>query len=329
MSSSISSSDRPRPWADWLVWYFAVLAGSAAALYLFVLIMDPFSTGLFSPFKSVDIAFSGHAESNAGRVRDSAYDSAIFGNSVATAIQPDLLDGPGSRRFVLLALPGLGPNNQLTIARAFVRSHGTQARTLVFMLEPFWCTTDERSMYRYPHFPDWLYDLDRWRYLKNILSLDAAQAAFHRLAIRLAHAREPSRRDGFVPPHRPWTPWRPAALPSRPEDAPPQPWKFIALERLQEFRRTIPANIGTVLYFVPFHVSLLPKPGSQAEVFLQACKAQAHAIASEGPRTIIIDRLRDDDTARDLNNFYDGKHVLDHVVRTMEVEIVEAIRGMD
>jgi hypothetical protein len=110
---------------------------------------------------------------------------------------------------------------------------------------------------------------------------------------------------------------------------PPQPWKFIALERLQEFRRTIPANIGLVLYFVPFHVSLLPKPSSQADVFLQACKAQARAIASEGPRVVLVDRLRDDDTARDLNNFYDGKHVLDHVIRTMELEMVEAIRGMD
>jgi hypothetical protein len=329
MNSSIfnSESKTAQRWADWITFYVAGLVSAALWLYVFIVVLDPFSTGWFTPFDAVDIAFSGRAEADAGRVRDPAFDSAILGNSIATRIQPAKLNAATNRRFVTLAIPGLGPDDELMLARSFVRGHASSTRTLVFMMETFWCVTSDNEMYRYPRFPNWLYGSDRIAYLRNILSAEAAQAAFHRAGIRLGFAPEPARRGAYVPsPEAPA--WRPLSLPIRPSAAPAKPWNFIALDRLRDFRRVIASDVELIMYFVPFHRSMLPQPDSDAASFLQACKARAQLLADESPRTVLIDRMRDDEVAGDLDNFYDGKHVRDHIVRFMESEIATAVNKL-
>jgi hypothetical protein len=329
MNSFISNSEAgaANGWAGWIALYLTSLAGATLALYAFVVLLDPFSTGQFTPIDSIDIAFSGRAEANAGRVRDPAFDSAILGNSIATRIQPEQLNGSNNRNFVTLAIPGLGPGDQLALARSFVRGHTDRVRTMVFMLETSWCTTRDTEMYHYPQFPNWLYAGDGIAYLRKIFSVDATQAAFHRAGIRLGLAPDAARRDAYVAsPEFPV--WRPQRLPVRPDAAPPKPWTFIALDRLQDFRRRIGSDVDLIMYFVPFHVSMLPQPGSDAHSFVDACKTRAQSIAAVGPRTILIDRLQEDEIARDLNNFYDAKHVRDNVVRMMEAEIAAAIREL-
>jgi hypothetical protein len=329
MNSSTSSSEAAAAagWPRWLSSYLLSFAGMIAATYLLIVICDPFSTGRFTPFQTVDIAFSGLVQSNAGRVRDPAFDSAIIGNSIAGRIQPPLLSGPADRRFVLLSIPGLGPNNELTIARAFMRHHAGTAKTIVFMLEQYWCTTDEKRMYRYPDFPDWLYDGDDISYLRKILSIESLQAAIHRLAIRFADAREAGRRDGFAEgPEAPV--WKPQRINERRTGAPPQPWTFVALEQLQAFRSSIDSSMQMILLFVPFHVSELPLPDSDADAWLNSCKARAKAIAETNPRTLLIDLMREDVLARDANNFTDARHVRDRITRMIEREIAASVRGM-
>jgi hypothetical protein len=168
MNSFTSSSESVagRRWGRALAAYVGTLAGGIAVLHSLIIICDPFSTGRFTPFQTVDIAFSGRVEANAGRVRDPRFDSAIIGNSVSTRFQPELLDRLTDRRFVQLSIPGLGPDNELTLARAFVRGQGEHAKTLIFMLETFWCVTDERNMYKYPEFATWLYEGDNLTYLR-------------------------------------------------------------------------------------------------------------------------------------------------------------------
>jgi hypothetical protein len=320
--------ERQGCWAGWIATYLASLVSATFALYAFVVLLDPFSTGWFTPFDAIDIAFSGRAEANAGRVRDPAFDSAILGNSIATRLQPEKLNAQSDRRFVSLAIPGLGPDDELTLARSFIRGHAGMVRTIVFMLETSWCVTRDSEMYRYPQFPKWLYGTDGVAYLRNILSVEAAQAAFHRAAIRLGVAAEAARRDAYVASPEGLV-WRPLRLPARPAAGPPKPWNFIALERLQDFRRNIGPDVQLIMFFVPFHVSMLPKPGSDAAAFLEACKARAQSIATDRPRTVLIDRMREDEVARNLSNFYDGKHVRDDIVRLIESEIAVAINQLN
>src|SRR5690349_18612858 len=143
MNSSTSVSDGERiQWRRWLLTFLFCFAGCGAVLEPFVVLCDPYSTGRFTPFGGVDIAISERVLANAGRARDEAFDSAIIGNSHATRLQPELLDSLSSRRFVQLAVPGLGPFDQLAMADAFAQAHGEKTKAIVFILDYFWCEPD-------------------------------------------------------------------------------------------------------------------------------------------------------------------------------------------
>jgi hypothetical protein len=332
MSSSTSSSDTDASsgWARWLVTYAATLAGGFVLLYLFVLVSDPFSTGRFTPFQAIDVAISVRTHANAGRVRDPSFDSAILGNSISTRFEPERLNALTGRQMLQLSIPGLGPDEQLAMARAFVRGR-PHTKTIIAMLETHWCATDDGKLLRYPQFPHWLYESSDLEYLRNVLSREAVQAAFHRVAIRMGLAREPARRDGYVPGDQRgvWSIARVADLETRPRPrtAPPLA-SFPALDRFEAFAHAIDPRAEIVMVLLPFHVSALPEPGSPAAAWLEACKARIRSIVQSRPRTLFIDRMVEDDIARDANHFWDATHVRDHVVRRIEDDIAGAIRRM-
>ena len=75
--------------------------------------------------------------------------------------------------------------------------------------------------------------------------------------------------------------------------------------------------------------SFIPIEGSDAAGWLDACKAKLRAVAAARPRTTYIDRMIDDDVARDVTNFWDGTHARDSVVRLFERDIGAALRPTD
>lgn len=332
MNSSISSSEAEAaaaaPWMRWIAVYFATLFGVAALLFAAVVILDPYSTGRFTPLTGIEIASSARTYANAGRVRDPGFDSVLAGDSTSTRIEPDRLNALTGRRFVQLSVPGLGPDNTLTLVRTFVREHPGRTRTLAFALSSLWCQTEESELQRYPDFPGWLYEADDTQYLRNILSLDAVQAAFLRLAIRLGLARESARRDGYVTREGRgiWTPERVANLSSISRLSPPRNAEtFPALARLAALVNALDPRVEVVLLWMPYHVAILPLPGSPAAAWLGKCKAAAAAIAKARPNTVMIDRMRDDEVTRNAHNFWDATHARDDVMRMLEKDIAAAL----
>jgi hypothetical protein len=322
----------PGSWRRWLAIYAATLAAGVVALWLFVVLSDPFSTGRFTALSGIDIASSVRTHANAGRVRDPTFDSAMIGNSISTRFEPDRINALTGLRVLQLSIPGLGPDEQLTLARAFVRAHQRPAKSIVAMLETSWCETDERALLRYPGFPYWLYESSGFDYLRNILTRDAVQAAFHRIAIRLGLAREPARRDGYVPNDQRgvWRAERVARLASakRPTTVALASQTFPALDRLERFGRALDPSTELAMVLMPFHISALPEPGSEAAAWLAACKAHIKSIAEARPRTLFIDRMLEDEVSRDPNNFWDAKHVRDEFIRDIEVEIAAKLAAL-
>lgn len=326
MNSSTSASDGARTqWRRWLLTFLLSFVGFAAVLEPFVVLCDPYSTGRFTPFRGVDIAIAKRVLANAGRVREEAFDSAIIGNSHATRLQPELLDPLSGRRFVQLAVPGLGPFDQIATADAFVQAHGDKAKAIVFILDYFWCELDARRMKRYPDFPYWLYGTDTTAYLANLLSIDALQASAHRLAIRYADAPEPARKDGYAANEQrgEWAPDRAATLAkaSRLVDAPSEVAVFSGLEALDAFSKRLSQSTELVLVFPPFYVSQIPVQGSPAERWLQACFDRVQSVANLRPHSAMLNLRREDSTAADANNFWDATHARDFIVRKMEKAI--------
>jgi hypothetical protein len=57
-----------------------------------------------------------------------------------------------------------------------------------------------------------------------------------------------------------------------------------------------------------------------------ACKQRFKALAARLPHATVIDRMRDDETARNAANFIDATHATDPVIRRLEEEFAPVIR---
>lgn len=297
-------------------------------LYATVVLVDPFSTGRFSIFDTVDIAISDRMLAGAGRVRDSRFDSAIIGNSHAERFDPRRLDELTGRRFVQLSVPGLGLPEQMVMARAFLSHHQGPGLALLWVIDHFWCHSAQEPTLTKSDFPTWLYESSRIDYLRRIYSTDALQATAHRLAIRLFNAPPPARSDGYVEREPVMPPgWiaREIGAP-RPVQAMPATDPFPDLDRLDELISGINQHTAVALVFPPYYLSKLPEAGTAAAARLDACKARVAGIAQRHARGTMIDFMRADDVAHDPGNFFDPTHVRDRVIRTMEVDIARSLR---
>jgi hypothetical protein len=316
-------------WRRWVRLFCAVFAAGLALLYLFVVVTDPFSTGRFTVFSGVDIAFSDLSFANAGRARDLRFDVAIIGNSHA-AFEPSRLSEVSGHKFVLLSVAGTAAREQLAMARSFVRHHRGRPVGLLWVLDYLWCVPEGHfGFINIPDFPYWLYDSANLEYLRNIFQMASVQASFHRLAIRLFNAPQARRSDGYadsleLPPDR----LARAIGATRPVADPAPGAPFRSAELMAAFAAELDPQTSLVFVFLPNYVSFLPEPGSPAADRLAACKARFRAIADGHPRGAFIDRMVDDDIARDPANFMDATHARGPLMRRLEPELAAVIRNL-
>jgi hypothetical protein len=306
-----------------------VLIGGLLVLYLTVVLVDPFSTGRFGILDGTDVTISDKAWANAGRSRDPRFDFAIIGNSHAR-FEPTRLDVITGHRFVLLTAAGTASKEQIAAARAFVRHHGGLPIGLVWVLDYYWCMTDEGPLARNPDFPFWLYDSNDLEYLASVFSPQAVQATFHRIGIHLLGARAAGRPDGYTPngvlPAEAMT--RVIAA-RRPTMTTVPDWLFPSADRMEAFLAQMDPNVRLILMFTPNYISFIPEPGTAAERRLQACKQRFKTMAAQRPHTTFLDYMRDDEVARDPANFQDATHARDHVFEMLEPDIARAVRAKD
>jgi hypothetical protein len=334
MSSSISSSDDPAasrtPWRAWIRTFFSTAVTGIVALYAAVVLVDPYSTGRFAIFDGIDVAISNRVLGNVGRVRDSRFDAAIVGNSHAARFEPAVLDAASGRRFVQLSVPGIGPTEELVMARAFLAHHHGQGVALLLGIDHFWCRSESEDVLTDPGFPRWLYEpAPPLEYLRNIFSPIAVQATLQRLAIRLFDASPPARADGYFgrEPTAPAGLMDRAVAEPRPVDAPPADTPFPELDRLAALVAAMDPQTSLVLFMPPYYVSHVPLEGSAAATRLDTCKARLAAIARRLPHGVLIDYMRVGDVNRTPDNFIDGTHPRDHVIRAIAADIGPVLRG--
>ena len=104
MSSSTSSSDvaarETADWGRWLATFLGTLALGAAAVFAFVLIVDPYDSGRVGLLGIKGVRDASPRTANASRARDSQFDSAVIGNSTGQLVKPDELSRLTGGRFV-------------------------------------------------------------------------------------------------------------------------------------------------------------------------------------------------------------------------------------
>ncbi|MGH6768106.1 MAG: hypothetical protein ACRECO_03685 [Xanthobacteraceae bacterium] len=324
--------DLSRRWRRWLITLVSIIAGTMALVYGGVLLLDPFSTGRFTPIKRIDIATKNITMGHVARVRDLRFDAAIVGNSHAVTFDPGRLSVLTGRTFAQLSSPGYGAREQFVVTRAFVRERRGRAPALVLVLDRQACAPDENLARFGDSFPDYLFEESRLNYLRRIFFPEAIRSAGYRLLMLMGFARDRQPRDGvdagalkamqgLSPRHR-------AEIEAlrRPTSSPPHGAPFPAVAFWRSFLAGLDAETRLVLYFGPLPIGRLPLPGSAAEARLAACKAAYRKLAVERPHTVLIDRWIDHAFARDIGNFTDTDHFRSGLATNLEPEIAAALK---
>ena len=319
-----------RFWRRWLVTLLASALGPLAVLYVAVILIDPFSTGRFTPIQRIDLATSNYSYGHVVRIRDQSFDAAIVGNSHGMAFDPTRLNNLTGRTFAHLSRAGGLPGEQTILAKVFARERRGLAPVIMVILDELWCGHFESHAKPTDSFPTFLFAGSDRAYLSSVFTEHAIRTAARRLLILAGLAADRRRRDGLDPEAinamRTASPRQLAALHSleRPSTAPldlPMPSLTLWPELLAELDR----ETRLVLYFSPLPLGKVPQPGSPAERRLEACKAYFRAIVAARPHTIMIDRWVDDAFSRDIGNFSDPGHFRSELASTLEQEIADAL----
>src|SRR5262245_25482361 len=128
MNSSTSSSERG--WRHFLRTYAAVLLLVGGGCLTWVLVIDPYNTGMMTPLDRNLGIHDSPRMADVGRGRNPAFDSAIFGNSTGQLLDPERLGNLMGGHFVSLIIPGSGPVEQLVMMDYFLRHHPGGVRTM-------------------------------------------------------------------------------------------------------------------------------------------------------------------------------------------------------
>ncbi len=307
--------------------FLGVLLGGLGAIYLFLLVIDPYDTGRFPTFMSPGVADEGARTAGASHGRDSRFDAAIFGNSRGFLLDPEKLSQMTGLSFVQMTTPGSGPKEQMTLMRYFM-AHHARIDTMVLNVDERWCGHDPSLPVIFA-FPFWLYGSD-FDYLAHLLSTRAITAARSRieLALGLRPAADPrgytdyetGRTRNFHP--GPFVERSGEIAPLRTADT-----YFPAIDALDEVLAALPASTGIVIVAPPVYREKLPIPGTQIAADLPECKAALSRRVEGRSRSAFLDYLVDGPISRDPENFMDLEHYRMNIARIIEARIAEVVEA--
>jgi hypothetical protein len=317
----------PAPaWRTWLWVFLGSVLVLFSALYLAVLVIDPFSTGRFALTQRIDFTTRNVRLGRAGLVRDPQFNGLIVGSSSGFPLDPSRVAASTDWRLAQLAIPAALPPDQLVIARAFHRKHKANTLT-IFVLDSLWCRSGSPAAEPFGPFPTWLYESSDFEYLSRLLSPAAVEAAAKRVGIWLNLAPQAARVDGYAPvfPRAK----REALLAMQPEtDGPPVDAPYPALDLLASHLAAQPAQAPVLLVFAPVYVNALPLPGSRAAARFDACKDRARRLTEQRARASYLDLRTDNAMARMIDDFRSAAHYGPKVASMIEDSMAQALRDM-
>jgi hypothetical protein len=311
-------------WHRFAAAFLGVLFGGAIAIYLFVLLIDPYDVVAFSLPLDRQIVSISQRYMYPQIVRSRRYDSLVIGTSSSRLLDPNLLDKSFGAHFANLSMDAMTAWEQQTVIDYFVRKAGPP-KVLIVGLDSVWCDQHaDRDRVTFRGFPDWLYDDNRWNDYLYLFNVGTFEIAGRMVGHQLGLYRERIRYDGyavFVPPESAydlararqgiWQQRRPEAPP---DVAPPalapdrrQALSFPALSWLDGALAKLPSTSLKILAYMPVHVAAQPWPGTQAAAVEAECKARIAAIAGQHGAKVIDWRINSALTRNDAN-YWDDRH---------------------
>ncbi|MEQ8232441.1 MAG: hypothetical protein RLW61_09435 [Gammaproteobacteria bacterium] len=312
--------------------------GFAAALYAFILVLDPYQNVPFSPALPRAPVATNQRFSYPAIARDGDFEALIMGTSTSRLLDPARLGELAGARFANLAMNSATAYEQRRLHALFVRHHPAM-RYLVLGIDEAWCQLGPDTMqYTFRAFPEWMYDERTWNDLAYLFNDKALEDAVRMLEL-LLDAREPKyRRDGYndftadfaargrAPVHRRLYGSEPAGAIAEaavlPAPGPPS-WRFGALEQLPALLRATPAGARTVLFFPPFHARQIAAHADR----LAACKHHLVALTADIPDLAVLDYMFVSPLTRDDDNYWDPLHFTREVATRIERDVAAVLDG--
>ena len=344
-----SAQPTTRQTADWRAFAFAflgVLVVGSCAIYLFIVLIDPYGVVPFSLPLDRRIVSTHQRYMFPQIVRSGRFDSLILGTSTSRLLDPERLNRPFRVRFANLAMSGATAWEQKVMLDFFLRTAGPP-KVLIVGLDGAWCNpkADSERESRYG-FPDWLYDNDPWNDYFYLFNSDALITAVRLVGLQLGWYHERARFDGygvFVPPEAAYDLARAqknigTREPSPNPLPPPLPVEerrrmtFPALIWLDASLARLPAASRKILAFMPVNVAAQPTPGTYRAELEAECKTRIMAIGRDHGATVIDWRIASPLTT-ETRNYWDALHyrvpVASRVADQLAGAVLEARKSDD
>lgn len=321
MNSSISSSESWYGFCRRLLGLSLALGG---VIYAFVVILDPFDTlALSPPFDRSPITTNARYAFPA-LARSSAFDSVILGTSTSRLLRPVELDPLFGARFANLAMNSATAYEQWRLGMLFARHH-PDAKVLLLGIDIVWCETgDSIVKYTERSFPEWMYDDNPWNGYLEQFNLYAVEQAGIEFGVLTGLRPRPYGRDGFtdfLPDDATYDVARarahlypdgtaaipPVAPPARMSAEERRALRFPAHALLGKLLRALP-DAKKIVFFVPYHLSAQPRPGSREAIVWGECKMRLAALAAAAPDTRLVDFMIPSEVTRADDNYWDPLH---------------------
>lgn len=333
MSSSTSSSEDTARWARFIRRLLGTAGVLVVVVYAFIALVDPWGMLPLSLPLPRETVTTNQRFSYPMLARSPRFDSVVIGTSSARLLRPPVLDEALGGRFANLSMNSGTAWEQTQLLALFTRSHPAP-RNVLIGLDMVWCESGPLRRLTPRPFPDWMYGPNLWRGYTEILNPFAAEEAGKQALAMLGLARPRYGRDGwadFLPDDSRYDAPRAAAglvpPPSDPAPAVPPAFDFPQFALLAERLAALPESTRVLLFFVPYHVSLQPRPGTIDALRWAACRLGIEAIARARPGTILADFMIPSSITREDTNYWDPQHyrigIADHLVR----DLAEAAAG--
>ncbi len=304
--------------------FLGTFIGVLAAIYLFVLLVDPYGVAPFSlPFERP--LTSTQRQMFPQILRSGRYDSIVIGTSTSMLLDPAVLDGVLGGHFATFAQTAATAVEQVQ-ALDYFRHTVAAPNTVIIGLDHEWCFRNgndgqrETTAAKERAFPFWAYDGSRWNDLLYLLNTPTVDAAGRAIAGLLGWTPEKLRKDGYEIGPRPdstynaaaahaliWSPIPHWSLPGSSEADRAAVSSFEALPWLDESLARLPAGVKKYLMLPPVHVHALPEPHSLREAWEAECKRRIATIARRRGALLVDWRIASPIASEDTH-FWDPIH---------------------
>jgi hypothetical protein len=330
-------------WRGFVTLFLGVFVGGVAALYLFVLLVDPYGIIPFSlPIERRIVSISDRLM-YPQIVRSRRFDSLVIGTSTSKLLDPELLGRLFNVRFANLAMYSPTAWEEQAMLDLFIRTVGPP-KVLIVGLDGVWCDPDaDRNRITFRGFPDWLYGDQPWEGFRYLFNYGTLEIAGRLVGNQLGIYPERVRSDGydvFVPPESQYDPVRAhdyiwQGIPAAPVErsaplsaAERSELSFPALAWLDSRLTRLPATSQKILAFMPVHITAQPAPGTRAADTEAECKARIAMIGRKHGATVIDWRIPSPITRNDTN-YWDRLHYRVPIATRIAEGLVAAVAGKE